>query len=61
VEITVNGTSYRSGGLVGFVESNDEHGIKMWEQPQRPILSWPLARARVRKKMTPLRSSSQLP
>ena len=29
VEITVNGTSYRLGpGSVGFVESNDEHGIK---------------------------------
>jgi len=29
VEITVNGTNYRLGpGSVGFVESNDEHGIK---------------------------------
>jgi mannose-6-phosphate isomerase-like protein (cupin superfamily) len=29
VEITVNGTSYRLGpGSVGFVHSNDEHGIK---------------------------------
>jgi quercetin dioxygenase-like cupin family protein len=29
VEITVNGTSYRLGpGSVGFVESNDEHGVK---------------------------------
>ena len=29
VEITVNGTSSRLGpGSVGFVESNDEHGIK---------------------------------
>jgi mannose-6-phosphate isomerase-like protein (cupin superfamily) len=29
VEITVNGTSYRLGpGAVGFVHSNDEHGIK---------------------------------
>ncbi|HMD40620.1 MAG TPA: cupin domain-containing protein [Candidatus Acidoferrum sp.] len=29
VEITVNGTSYRLGpGSVGFVRSNDEHGIK---------------------------------
>jgi mannose-6-phosphate isomerase-like protein (cupin superfamily) len=29
VEITVNGTSYRLGpGSVGFVNSNDEHGIK---------------------------------
>jgi mannose-6-phosphate isomerase-like protein (cupin superfamily) len=28
VEITVNGTSYRLGpGSVGFVRSNDEHGI----------------------------------
>jgi len=29
VEITVNGANYRLGpGSVGFVESNDEHGIK---------------------------------
>jgi len=29
VELTVNGTSYRLGpGSVGFVRSNDEHGIK---------------------------------
>jgi mannose-6-phosphate isomerase-like protein (cupin superfamily) len=29
VELTVNGTSYRLGaGSVGFVHSNDEHGIK---------------------------------
>lgn len=29
VEITVNGTSYQLGpGSVGFVRSNDEHGIK---------------------------------
>jgi mannose-6-phosphate isomerase-like protein (cupin superfamily) len=29
VEIAVNGTSYRLGpGSVGFVHSNDEHGIK---------------------------------
>ncbi|MGH9545351.1 MAG: cupin domain-containing protein [Terriglobales bacterium] len=29
VELTVNGTSYRLGpGGVGFVRSNDEHGIK---------------------------------
>jgi quercetin dioxygenase-like cupin family protein len=29
VELTVNGTSYRLGpGGVGFVHSNDEHGIK---------------------------------
>lgn len=29
VEITVSGTSYRLGpGSVGFVHSNDEHGIK---------------------------------
>ena len=29
VEITVDGTSYRLGpGSVGFVHSNDEHGIK---------------------------------
>jgi mannose-6-phosphate isomerase-like protein (cupin superfamily) len=29
VEITVNGASYRLGpGSVGFVRSNDEHGIK---------------------------------
>ncbi len=29
VEITVNGTNYRLGpGSVGFVGSNDEHGIK---------------------------------
>jgi mannose-6-phosphate isomerase-like protein (cupin superfamily) len=29
VEITVNGTSYRLGpGSVGFVHSNDEHGIR---------------------------------
>jgi quercetin dioxygenase-like cupin family protein len=29
VEITVNGTRYQLGpGSVGFVESNDEHGIK---------------------------------
>ena len=29
VEITVNGTKYELGpGSVGFVESNDEHGIK---------------------------------
>jgi mannose-6-phosphate isomerase-like protein (cupin superfamily) len=29
VELTVNGTSYRFGpGSVGFVHSNDEHGIK---------------------------------
>jgi mannose-6-phosphate isomerase-like protein (cupin superfamily) len=29
VEITANGTSYRLGpGSVGFVHSNDEHGIK---------------------------------
>jgi mannose-6-phosphate isomerase-like protein (cupin superfamily) len=29
VEITVNGTSYRLGpGSVGFVRSNDEHGIR---------------------------------
>ena len=29
VELTVNGTSYRRGpGSVGFVHSNDEHGIK---------------------------------
>jgi len=29
VEITVNGTSYRLGpGSVGFVHSNDQHGIK---------------------------------
>src|ERR1700723_1419882 len=29
VEIVVNGTSYRLGpGSVGFVHSNDEHGIK---------------------------------
>jgi quercetin dioxygenase-like cupin family protein len=29
VELTVNGTSYRMGpGSVGFVHSNDEHGIK---------------------------------
>src|SRR4029077_11303679 len=29
VEITVNGTNYQLGpGSVGFVESNDEHGIK---------------------------------
>lgn len=29
VEITVNGTSYQLGpGSVGFVHSNDEHGIK---------------------------------
>ena len=29
VDLTVNGTSYRLGpGSVGFVHSNDEHGIK---------------------------------
>lgn len=29
VELTVNGTSYRLGpGSVGFVHSNDDHGIK---------------------------------
>jgi mannose-6-phosphate isomerase-like protein (cupin superfamily) len=29
VELTVNGTSYRLGaGSVGYVRSNDEHGIK---------------------------------
>ena len=29
VELTVNGTSYRLGpGSVGFVRSNDQHGIK---------------------------------
>jgi quercetin dioxygenase-like cupin family protein len=29
VELTINGTSYRLGpGSVGFVHSNDEHGIK---------------------------------
>jgi mannose-6-phosphate isomerase-like protein (cupin superfamily) len=29
VELTVNGASYRLGpGSVGFVHSNDEHGIK---------------------------------
>jgi quercetin dioxygenase-like cupin family protein len=29
VEITVNGKSYQLGpGAVGFVRSNDEHGIK---------------------------------
>jgi quercetin dioxygenase-like cupin family protein len=29
VELTVNGTNYRLGpGSVGFVHSNDEHGIK---------------------------------
>ena len=29
VELRVNGTSYRLGpGSVGFVHSNDEHGIK---------------------------------
>ena len=29
VELTVNGTSYKFGpGSVGFVHSNDEHGIK---------------------------------
>ena len=29
VELTINGTSYRLGpGSVGFVRSNDEHGIK---------------------------------
>ena len=51
VEITVNGASSQLGpGSVGFVESNDEHGIKMWAQRQRPILLWRLAPALVRRK-----------
>jgi quercetin dioxygenase-like cupin family protein len=29
LELTVNGTSYRLGpGAVGFVRSNEEHGVK---------------------------------
>jgi len=52
VELTINGTSYRLGpGSVGFVHSNDEHGIKnVGTTPANLFLSWLSAQARVSKK-----------
>src|ERR1051325_10257223 len=42
VEISVNNTSTRLGpGSVGFVGSNDEHGIKTWARLQPRILLLP--------------------